>query len=110
VVDNLLANAIRHSPRDALVQLTVERRRSEALVCVRDSGIGIPPSLLPHVFERFRRGAHSRGLGLGLAIARHIVEEHGGTIAAESAGENRGATFTVRLPCDEALALAPTAA
>jgi signal transduction histidine kinase len=110
VVDNLLSNAIRYSPRDARVLLTVERRRGEALMRVRDSGVGIAPSLLPYVFERFRRGAHSRGLGLGLAIARHIVEEHGGTIAAESDGENRGATFTVSLPCGEALVLAPTAA
>jgi signal transduction histidine kinase len=110
VVDNLLGNAIRHSPRGGHVALTVERRRAEVILSVRDDGTGIAPSLLPHVFERYRRGARSRGLGLGLAIARHIVEEHGGTIAADSAGENRGATFTVRLPCEEALALAPTAA
>jgi signal transduction histidine kinase len=109
-VDNLLTNAIRYSERGGHVELSVERRQTQAVVRVSDNGIGIPPSLLPHVFERYRRGARSRGLGLGLTITRHIVEEHGGTITAESAGENRGATFTLRLPCDEALALAPTAA
>jgi signal transduction histidine kinase len=68
---------------------------------VRDSGVGIAPHLLPHVFEPFRRGEHStsRGLGLGLAISRDIVELHEGTLFVESAGQGLGATFTVRLPC-----------
>jgi signal transduction histidine kinase len=101
VVHNLLANAIRFSPRGSRVELVIERAGQHALMRVRDAGIGIDSSFLPHVFERYRRGADSNGLGLGLAIARNIVEAHGGTIDAESDGEGRGATFTVRLPCAE---------
>jgi signal transduction histidine kinase len=101
VFSNLLANAIRHSPDGSRVAVEVERLEGQVLVRVRDSGVGIAPHLLPHVFEPFRRGEHStsRGLGLGLAISRDIVERHDGTLLAESAGEGLGATFTVRLPC-----------
>jgi signal transduction histidine kinase len=82
------------------VRLQVERRGFFAALRVQDDGVGIRPEFLPHVFERFRSdGRHPRkGLGLGLAIARHIVELHKGTIRAHSAGEGRGATFTVELP------------
>lgn len=82
--------------------MTQDGRR--ARLVVSDTGQGIDPALLPHVFERFRQGESGRrrpaGLGLGLAIARYIVEQHGGRITAESAGLGRGATFTVDLPRD----------
>jgi signal transduction histidine kinase len=110
---NLLANAIRYSPDGSRVLLEIRRVERQGLVRVSDSGIGIAPSFLPFVFERFRRDERSLagGLGLGLAIARDIVELHGGTIAAESAGEGHGATFTVCLPCaDGALSATPPAA
>jgi signal transduction histidine kinase len=101
VFSNLIANAIRHSPSGSRIAVEVERLDGHVLVRVRDSGVGIAAHLLPHVFEPFRRGEHStsRGLGLGLAISRDIVELHQGTLLAESAGEGLGATFTVRLPC-----------
>ncbi len=77
------------------------------VVQVRDSGVNIAPEFLPHVFDRFRQGDRRTtrrhgGLGLGLAVARHIVERHGGTIAACSDGEGRGTTMTVRLPAASA--------
>jgi signal transduction histidine kinase len=103
VLHNLLTNAIRYSPSGSLVELEVAPGERQVMIRVRDSGIGITPAFLPYVFERYRREGRSpsRGLGLGLAIARAIVELHGGTIAAESPGEGRGATFTVMLPADD---------
>jgi CheY-like chemotaxis protein len=85
------------------VQVRLERVNSHAEVVVSDTGIGIRPDFLPYVFERFRQGEAgttrtSGGLGLGLAIVRHIVEMHGGTVEASSPGEGHGATFRVRLP------------
>jgi CheY-like chemotaxis protein len=85
------------------VEVRLARRDAQVEVSVRDSGIGISREFLPHVFDRFRQADSSRtrahgGLGLGLAIVRHLVELHGGTVSAESEGEGRGATFTVRLP------------
>jgi signal transduction histidine kinase len=101
---NLLVNAVKFSPPRSEVKLHVERRSRSVALCIRDQGIGIRSELLPHVFERFRRGDHRRsGLGLGLAIAHHIVDRHGGRILAESEGEGRGATFTVELPTLESL-------
>jgi CheY-like chemotaxis protein len=81
----------------------VWRRDSEIEICVRDTGIGVAPDALPHLFERFWQadrspGRQHGGLGLGLAIVRHLVELHGGNVQAEGAGEGRGATITVRLP------------
>jgi PAS domain S-box-containing protein len=103
VVWNLLTNAVKFTPHGG--QVTVELRQLDRLAQIRviDTGIGIQPQFLPHVFEYFRQedGSTTRrfgGLGLGLAIVRQIVELHGGTVQAESWGENQGATFTVQLP------------
>ena len=103
VASNLLTNAVKFTPKGGRVQVVVERNDSSVDVSVADTGQGIPASLLPHVFERFRQGdagtgRKSTGLGLGLAIVRHIVELHGGTVHAASEGQGHGATFTVRLP------------
>ncbi len=103
VVWNLLSNAIKFTPKGGRIEVRLERADSSAQVTVKDTGQGIRPDFLPHVFERFRQADSSTtrahgGLGLGLAIVRHLVEMHGGSVRAESAGEGRGATFTVRLP------------
>jgi PAS domain S-box-containing protein len=103
VVWNLLSNAVKFTPRGGLVHVGFQRHESNVEIVVRDSGEGIKPEFLPHVFERFRQadGSTTRvhgGLGLGLAIVRHLVELHGGSVRAESDGQGTGATFTVRLP------------
>jgi signal transduction histidine kinase/ActR/RegA family two-component response regulator len=103
VIWNLLTNAVKFTPDGGRVDVSVERVGSTIEVNIVDTGPGIAPGFLPHVFERFRQadGAPSRrhgGLGLGLAIVRQLVELHGGTVHAASAGIGRGATFTVRLP------------
>lgn len=103
VVWNLLSNAIKFTPKGGYVTVQLERINSNVEVSVSDTGIGISPEFLPYVFERFRQaeGATTRshgGLGLGLAIVRHLVELHGGTIHADSPGEGQGATFTVKFP------------
>ncbi len=103
VIWNLLSNAIKFTPRGGKVTLTLERQDSQVELRVTDTGRGISPSFLPHVFDRFRQedGISTRtqgGLGLGLAIVRHLVELHGGVVSAFSEGEGKGATFTVRLP------------
>ena len=99
VVWNLLSNAIKFSPAHARVEIRLERVGSAARVTVSDKGAGIKPELLPQIFERFRQGERALGgLGLGLAIVRHIVELHGGVVRAQSAGNGQGATFTVELP------------
>jgi PAS domain S-box-containing protein len=100
---NLLSNAVKFTPREGLVEVEVSRTGWLARVTVTDNGKGISPELLPHLFERFRQGdsTHARrhgGLGLGLAIVRHIVELHGGTVWAESAGDGHGSTFVIELP------------
>ncbi|HET6983615.1 MAG TPA: ATP-binding protein, partial [Myxococcaceae bacterium] len=100
---NLLSNAVKFTPRGGRVTISMEVRDRSATLTVSDTGQGIPADFLPHVFERFRQAdatatrAHG-GLGLGLAIVRHLVELHGGTVSAASPGEGRGATFTLRLP------------
>jgi CheY-like chemotaxis protein/two-component sensor histidine kinase len=111
---NLLSNAVKFTGRDGRVEVRLERVSSHIAVTVTDTGAGIAPEFLPHVFERFRQadGAPSRkssGLGLGLAIVRHIVELHGGTVVAQSEGSGRGATFTVRLPLSVAARRSPPA-
>jgi PAS domain S-box-containing protein len=103
VVWNLLSNAVKFTPGGGVVQVTCQRVDSQVEIIVSDSGEGIKPEFLPHVFERFRQadGSTTRahgGLGLGLAIVRHLVELHGGSVRAESAGYGKGATFIVRLP------------
>jgi CheY-like chemotaxis protein len=106
VLWNLLSNAVKFTPRGGRVDLRVERRPSHAEITVADTGQGIAPDVLPHVFERFRQADASStrthgGLGLGLAIVRHLVELHGGTVEAHSAGPSTGTTFVVRLPLPE---------
>ena len=103
VVWNLVSNAIKFTPKGGKVQVTLRKAGSHVEVEVGDSGIGIRPELLPHVFQRFRQGdpvaaGRHAGLGLGLAIAKNLVEMHGGTITAASPGDGHGSTFTIRLP------------
>jgi PAS domain S-box-containing protein len=103
VVWNLLTNAVKFTPEGGKVEVRVERADSSVRIKVSDSGEGIDPEFLPYVFDRFRQADASTtrkrgGLGLGLAIVRHLVELHGGTVSAESEGPGRGATFTVTLP------------
>jgi signal transduction histidine kinase/ActR/RegA family two-component response regulator len=103
VIWNLLSNAIKFTPKNGRVQIRLERINSHVKLTVSDTGIGISPEFLPYVFDRFRQAdsALSRkhgGLGLGLAIARQLVELHGGDVEVESPGEEQGATFIVRLP------------
>jgi PAS domain S-box-containing protein len=103
VVWNLLSNAVKFTPKGGKIQVLLERVNSHVELTVSDTGIGIPLPFLPHVFDRFSQqdSTASRrhgGLGLGLAICKQLVELHGGTIHAKSAGEGRGATFIVRLP------------
>src|SRR5215475_618396 len=113
VVWNLLANAIKFTPGRGRIDLRLERAGSHARLTVRDTGQGINRELLPHIFDRFRQDDRPRrhgGLGLGLAIVRHIVELHHGNVRAESDGEGRGATFAVELPLpgEEVAASRPT--
>ncbi|MEH2372412.1 AAA family ATPase [Nostoc sp.] len=106
VIWNILSNAIKFTPTGGEVKIKLEQVDSQVQICVTDTGKGIAPEFLPYVFDYFRQadGATTRkfgGLGLGLAIVRHLVELHGGTVQAESLGEGQGATFTVKLPCLE---------
>lgn len=103
VVWNLLANAIKFTPKGGRVQVRLERINSHVEINVSDTGCGISAEFLPFVFDRFRQADSSStrqqgGLGLGLSIVRHLAELHGGTVIAASEGEGRGSTFTVRLP------------
>ena len=100
---NLLTNAVKFTPSGGEVRLEVRRRGDSAAIIISDSGQGIAPNLLPHIFERFRQADSSStrrhgGLGLGLSIAHQLVLLHGGTIEVESAGEKQGSRFTVLLP------------
>jgi signal transduction histidine kinase len=103
VVWNLLSNSVKFTPEGGALRVTLAVTESRVELAIADTGIGISPGFLPHVFERFRQGdarasrTHG-GLGLGLAIVRHLAEMHGGTVAAVSAGEGKGATFVLRLP------------
>jgi PAS domain S-box-containing protein len=104
---NLLSNAVKFTPSGGQVEVTLEQDETETALRVSDNGQGIAPALLPFVFESFRQADSSitrtfGGLGLGLSISRHLVELHGGSISAFSAGEGQGATFVVRLPSGNA--------
>ncbi len=103
VIWNLLTNAVKFTPAGGTVELNARRTQSDLKIIVRDSGEGIDPEFLPHMFEPFRQAENPRtrvhgGLGLGLSIVRHLVEAHGGGVRAESPGRGQGATFTVTLP------------
>lgn len=103
VIWNLLSNAIKFTPRGGRIQVRMERADSHLQIIVADSGQGIPKDFLPHVFDRFRQIDQSStrqhgGLGLGLALVRHLVELHGGSVAAASPGPGKGSTFTIILP------------
>ena len=103
VIWNLLSNAIKFTPRDGRVEVRLARVGEHLQLSVSDTGRGIKPALLPRLFDRFWQADSSMtrahgGLGLGLAVVRHLVELHGGTVRAESDGEGQGATFTVTLP------------
>ncbi|HEY2930287.1 MAG TPA: PAS domain S-box protein [Acidobacteriota bacterium] len=103
VVWNLLSNALKFTSKDGTVEVRLERHHSQAQITVHDTGTGIAPEFLPFVFDRFRQAESSStrphgGLGLGLAIVRHLVELHGGTVEAHSPGLGMGSTFEVRLP------------
>jgi signal transduction histidine kinase/ActR/RegA family two-component response regulator len=103
IIWNLLSNAVKFTAHGGKIFVRVEQDGSDARVIVRDTGQGIDPEFLPRVFDRFRQADSSTtrsfgGLGLGLAIVRHLVELHGGTVSAESEGVNQGATFSVTFP------------
>ena len=102
-VSNLLNNAAKFTDRGGHIWLVADRSGSDVVITVRDTGVGISRTMLPHVFEMFTQGeqAHSRtlgGLGIGLTLVKRLVEMHGGTVAADSAGQNMGSTFVIRLP------------
>jgi signal transduction histidine kinase/DNA-binding response OmpR family regulator len=103
VVWNLLSNAVKFTPSEGKISVSLDCNGSQLRICVRDTGQGIDPAFLPYVFDRFRQGDSTStrthgGLGIGLTIVRRIVELHGGTVMAESAGKNHGSVFTVLLP------------
>ena len=110
---NLIANAIKFTPADGSVSVDLKRDESRVVLTVSDTGIGIPGEFLPNVFERFRQADSSTtrthgGVGLGLAIVRHLVELHGGSIEAHSAGPGYGATFVVKFPLAPQISMAAT--
>ena len=115
VVWNLLSNAIKFTPRGGHVQIRSERVNSHLEIVVSDTGQGISSDFLPHVFDRFRQADQKTsrqhgGMGLGLAIVRHLVEMHGGSVRASSEGEGRGSTFTVMLPITPVYQVDPSGA
>lgn len=116
IIWNLLSNAVKFTPQGGKITIRIEEERSHAKVTVQDTGQGIDREFLPRVFDRFRQADSSTtrsfgGLGLGLAIVRHLVELHGGTVSAESEGVGKGATFTATFPLltDRATAVALSA-
>ena len=109
---NLLSNAVKFTPGHGRVTVSIDRKDSQVRLTVSDTGVGIDPEFMPHLFERFTQAdssmtRHHGGLGLGLAIVRHIAELHGGTASADSPGRDRGASFTITLPVRAAVDPAP---
>jgi signal transduction histidine kinase len=101
VIGNLLSNAIKFTPEGGRIQVKLRGLNDSVQIQVSDTGQGISAEFLPYVFDLFRQAAHTGkpgGLGLGLAIARHLIKLQGGTIYADSPGEGQGATFTIELP------------
>jgi signal transduction histidine kinase len=103
VIWNLLSNALKFTPQGGQVQVHLQRAQKHCEIIVSDTGMGITPEFLPYVFDRFRQGDQSNtrehgGLGLGLALVRHIVEGHGGSVGVYSPGEGQGTTFTITMP------------
>ena len=103
VLANLLNNAAKYTERGGAIWLEAERAGDEVLVRVRDTGFGIPPNVLPHVFELFTQADRTLdraqgGLGIGLTLVKRLVEMHGGSVEAHSEGPGKGSEFTVRLP------------
>ncbi len=103
IVSNLLDNALKYTPSGGAIDIALARAGDEVVLSVRDSGVGIPPELLPQVFDVFVQGAISidrsqGGLGIGLSLVRRLVELHGGSVAADSPGAGLGSSFTIRLP------------
>jgi signal transduction histidine kinase len=106
VLDNLISNAMRYVGKGGKTNLSAELQGNKIALVVEDNGEGIAPDVLPHVFERFYRGDRSRNgsageSGLGLAIAKSLVEAMGGTITASSEGIGKGSRFTIKLPLSE---------
>ena len=104
VVDNLLSNAIKFTPQGGTVKTELEKKDDEVQIVIKDDGIGISSKFMPHIFERFEQADSSitrrhGGLGLGLAISKHIVALHNGTIEAHSEGVGKGSVFVVKFPC-----------
>jgi signal transduction histidine kinase len=104
VLGNLVSNALRYTSEGGHIVLSARRESKHIVLSVRDNGAGIAPDALPHIFERFYRGDASRPgeseTGLGLAIAKSLVEAHGGTVTATSAGVGKGSDLTLRFPCE----------
>jgi signal transduction histidine kinase len=103
IVWHLLSNAVKFTPPDGRIEISLKSESEHAVIQVADTGIGIPSDFLPHIFDRFRQATDAdaklrSGLGLGLAIVRHLVELHNGSIEAASAGRGCGAVFTVKFP------------
>jgi signal transduction histidine kinase len=103
IVNNLMSNALKFTSKGGNITVKLVRKNSNAVITVRDTGIGISAEFLPRIFDQFTQSesASTRrygGLGIGLALTRKLVELHGGTIKAESEGEGKGATFIVTLP------------
>ncbi len=110
MASNLLVNAVKFTPPGGTITMTVDARESAAMPTVRDTGVGIGPEFLPHVFARFRQADSSvarrhGGLGLGLSIVMSLARLHGGDVGAESPGPDQGATFSITLKLLKTLAL-----
>jgi two-component system CheB/CheR fusion protein len=103
VLVNLLGNAANYTPNGGIIRVSAEREGDEVVIRVQDNGSGIPPDVLPRIFDLFAQGERSLartegGLGVGLTIVKSLVEQHGGQVAAQSRGLGQGSSFTVRLP------------